>query len=445
MNRRRFLEGCAGAAIGVALPAVTLPAVTLPGRILGANERIRLGFMGVGGRAGSLLHGFSSLAETDIAALADVDSRRLPGAVRSVESLKSGKAPRVARDFRQIIDDRTIDALVVGTPDHWHAIPTILACQAGKDVYVEKPCSHNIREGTLMVKAARQHDRVVQVGIQSRSSPHHRQAYEYVRSGKLGKVCLVKAWESTRQSNLGRPADQASPPAGVDYDTWLGPAPERPFNPLRFHGNWRWFFDYGTGDLGNDGVHRLDYALRGLNAARAAQGDGPVDFPRAVAASGGKYFFDDAQEWPDTMYVTYDYPGATLVYELRVWTRYPIEGEHEGAAIYGENGYVVVGNGRWRAFDSQGKPTGDGGESINRTHHDPPHKRNFLECIRSRKKPVCDIEIGHVTSTLCHTGNAAWRVGRKLAFDPRAQDFGRDEEANRLVTRTYRKKWSLPG
>jgi predicted dehydrogenase len=294
-----------------------------------------------------------------------------------------------------------------------------------------------------MVEAARKYERVVQVGIQSRSSPHHADAYRYIESGKLGKVAWVTAWESSRQSSLGRPAD-CPPPAGVDYDTWLGPAPERPFNPLRFHGNWRWFFDYGTGDLGNDGVHRLDFALRGLNAARAAQGLEPVGFPLAVAASGGKHFFDDAQEWPDTLCVTYDYPGATMVYEMRVWSRPPFLGEHEGAVVYGENGSVVIGNGRWRAFDAQGEPTGDGTESLNATDHDPAHKRDFLDCVRSRKRPRCDIEIGHTTSVLCHLGNIAWRVGRKLRFDAATQTFGGDEEADRLLAREYRKKWALP-
>lgn len=345
-------------------------------------------------------------------------------------------------DFRNMLDDVSIDAVVVGTPDHWHALPTILACMAGKDVYVEKPASHNVREGDLMVEAARKHGRVVQVGIQSRSSPHHAEAYEYIRSGKLGKVGLVKAWESTRQGSLGYPPDEPVP-AGVDYDTWLGPAPERPFNPLRFHGNWRWFFDYGTGDLGNDGVHRLDFALRGLEAVREALGLPAAGLPNAVAASGGKYAFDDAQEWPDTLYVTYDYPGATLVYEMRVWTRYPIEDEHEGAAIYGENGYVVIGNGRWRAFDADGKPTGDGGESLN-TVHDPAHKRNFLDAIRTRARPACDIEIGHTTSTLCHLGNIAWRTGRKVRYDPKTKTFAGDPEADRLLERSYRKKWVLP-
>jgi predicted dehydrogenase len=353
-----------------------------------------------------------------------------------------GRKPQIASDFRRIIDDRSIDALVVGTPDHWHAIPTILACQAGKDVYVEKPISHNVHEGRLMVEAARRYRRVVQVGIQSRSSPHHAEAYRYIRSGALGDVCLVKAWESTQQRNLGFPPDEPVP-AGVDYDTWLGPAPERPFNPLRFHGSWRWFFDYGTGDLGNDGVHRLDYALRALNAAREAQGREPVGFPLAVSASGGKYAFNDAQEWPDTLYVTYDYPQATLVYEMRIWSPYPFEGENEGAAVYGTKGYVVIGNRRWRAFGRGGTPTGDGGSSDN-SIHEPAHKHNFLECMHSRKNPSCDIEQGHVTSVLCHAGNAAWRVGRTLRFDARSQTFGDDEEANRLLRRTYRAKWSLP-
>ncbi len=437
MKRRLFLKHSANLVAGLAVPALVAP-----GRVLGANDRIRLGFMGVHGRAGSLLRGFSEIPEVDTAVLCDVDSRLLPDAVQLVAELKGGKKPSVTKDFREVIDDKTIDALVVGTPDHWHALPAILACQSGKDVYVEKPDAHNIREGRLMAEAAKKYNRIVQVGIQSRSSPHHAEAYAYIRGGKLGRVAYVKAWESTRQGSLGFPPDEPVPP-GVDYDTWLGAAPERPFNRLRFHGNWRWFFDYGTGDLGNDGVHRLDYAIRGLNAGREAQGLAPVSFPLAVAASGGKYVFDDAQEWPDTYCVTYDYPGATLVYEMRVWCGYPHEDESEGAVIYGERGYVVIGNGRWRAFGPDGKPTGTGGASTNAVH-DPAHKRNFLECMKSRKEPACDIAIGHVASVLCHAGNIAWRVGRKLKLDPATQSFAGDPEANRLVGREYRKQWAVP-
>jgi predicted dehydrogenase len=437
MNRRQFFTRTAG---GIA--ALSVSRLAAASRGPGINQRIRLGFMGVGGRAGSLLGGFAALDDVDVAALYDVDQRRIARAVNTVAERAGGRKPRVVSDFRALMDDGTIDAVVVGTPDHWHAPGTLHACLAGKDVYVEKPISHNIHEGRLMVETARTHKRVVQVGIQSRSSAHHDEAYAYIRSGKLGKVSFVRAWESAKQRNLGFPPDSPVP-EGVDYDTWLGPAPKRPFNRLRFHGSWRWFFAYGAGDLGNDGVHRLDYAIRGLNAAREAQGLEPVTFPRAVAASGGKYCFNDAQEWPDTQYVTYDYPSATLVYEMRIWSPYPLEGESEGAAVYGENGFVVIGNRSWRAFGPGGKPTGDGGPG-DWSGADRAHKRNFLDCMHSRKRPSCDIEVGQVASVLCHAGNVAWRVNRKLVFDAATQTFTGDREANALVTRTYRKGFELP-
>ncbi len=439
LSRRDFLGRSAKNAAGVAAGMVALA----PSRVSSSpTERVAVGVIGVHRRGRELAGVLASRSDVDVPILCDVDPVVLGRAGDAITEAQ-GFAPEHVVDFRRLLDRVDLDAIVVATPDHWHATMVELACQAGKDVYVEKPASHNIREGKLMLEAARKYERVVQVGIQSRSSPHHADAYRYIESGKLGKVCWVTAWESTRQGSLGRPAD-GDPPQGVDYDTWLGPAPKRPFNRLRFHGNWRWFFDYGTGDLGNDGVHRLDFALRGLNAGRKAQGQEPVGLPTAVSASGGKFFFDDAQEFPDTLCVTYDYPGATMTYEMRIWSRPPYHGEHEGAVVYGENGYVVIGNGSWRAYNASGKPSGETSSSLNRTDMDPAHKRDFLSCIRSRKRPVCDIEIGHTTSVLCHAGNIAWRVGRKLRIDPSTHDFIDDPQANRLVTRKYREKWALP-
>ncbi len=438
MNRRTALKriGAAGLALGAA-----------PGLLAGRtppSERLTIGVIGFRGRGRNLLQGFLAMKDdVDVAALADVDSGVLRSGAEEVEK-RRGKRPATHGDFRRILDDRSIDAIVLGTPDHWHAIPSVLACQAGKHVYVEKPCSHTIHEGQMMLRAARRHDRVVQVGIQSRSGSHFAEAMEYIRSGALGRVTFARAWESTKQGSLGRPAD-SDPPPGVDYDMWLGPAPKRPFNRLRFHGNWRWFFDYGTGDLGNDGVHRIDMARRALAAAFEGQKMTLPDWPRAVSASGGKLVFDDAQEWPDTMYVTWEYPGALLVYEMRVWNRYPFEGEHEGAAVYGTDGYVVIGNGRWRAFDAGGALIdGKGTSSLNRDDHDPAHKRDFLTAIREGRRASCDIEPGHVSSSLCHMGNTAWRVGRKLRYDPETHLYRDDPEASRHLTREYRRPWVLP-
>ena len=235
-----------------------------------ANERISLCVMGLNGRGGKLLSIFASLPNVDITHVCDVDSGVLVARVKSLTD-QTRHRPAKITDYRRALEDKNVDALVIGTPDHWHAIPAIHACQAGKDVYVEKPDAHNILEGQTMVAAARKHQRVVQLGTQSRSGKVQRNAMEYIAAGKLGKVRFAKAWESSRQGNIGHPPD-GEPPSGVDYDMWLGPAPKRRFNSRRFHGSWRWFLDYGTGDLGNDGVHLLDLARWGLESAVSAEG-----------------------------------------------------------------------------------------------------------------------------------------------------------------------------
>ena len=404
------------------------------------NERFTVAMMGFRGRGRQLLHGFAEMPDVLVKTICDVDRRLFDEAVSSVAA-RQGAEPAVETDFRRLLDDPDIDAVVMGTPTHWHAIPTILACQAGKHVYVEKPAGHNLAEGRAMLAAARKYNRVVQVGIQSRSGKTYEEACEYIRSGALGKVAFAKGWESARQRGIGNPADEPVPD-GVDYDTWLGPAPKRQFNRNRFHGSWRWFFDYGTGDLGNDGVHRVDYARRGLEAAFKAMGKRLPDWPTAVAAAGGKHFFEDAQQWPDTLVVTWDYPGATLMYEMRNWQPTPIEGEAEGAAVYGENGYVVIGNGSWRAFDEDGKVIAKGASA--KQDDDERHKADMLAAIRDGRTPACDIKIGHCASGLIHLGNIAWRTDRKLRFDPATETFGDDTEANRLLGRIYRAPWTLP-
>lgn len=441
IDRRSFLvdSACRATtlAAGAALFADSAVAKAEP------SERLRVGCVGVGGRAKYLLHTFASLKDVEIVAVADLDSRRLPEALEAVAKLQ-GKAPAATGDFRKLVDNPGIDALVVGTPDHWHAIPTIMACQAGKDVYVEKPDGHNIQEGQRMVQAMRKHNRIVQMGTQARSGSHFLSAMEFIRTGKLGKCLVAKAWESAKQGPIGRPAD-SEPPEGVDYDMWLGAAPKRPFNVRRFHGNWRWFFDYGTGDLGNDGVHRLDVARWALSTATEAAGGAPLGFPSKISANGGKWYFDDMQEWPDTLQVTYEYagaPGRLLTYEMRIWSPYRMYGEDEGVALYGDQAYLVLGNTRWRAYGpkdeviAEGKGANDG----------KGHIENFVECVKTRKKPNADLEtVGHPSSMLCHGGNVAWRLGRTVALDPATEMFVNDAEANALRTRPeYRKPWVLP-
>ena len=267
-TRRTFLQAASGALAPAFLSSAK------------PNERFQVAMMGFRGRGRRLLYGFAELPEVRVKTICDVDQRLFEDAASAVDERQAHR-PAVETDFRRLLDDSDIDAIVMGTPTHWHALPTILACQAGKHVYVEKPASHNVAEGRAMLAAARKHDRVVQVGIQSRSGLNYAEACEYIRTGALGKVVFAKGWESAKQKGIGYPPDEPAP-AGVDYDMWLGPAPKRPFNRNRFHGRWRWFFDYGTGDLGNDGVHRLDYAHRGLAAGFEAMGKTLPSWPSAV-------------------------------------------------------------------------------------------------------------------------------------------------------------------
>jgi len=437
MDRRRFFACSSAAAAGATFATAALSrAQDAPG----ANDRIGVAVMGLRGRGGRLLRTFAARDDVAVLYVCDVDARVLDDRAASTER-QTGRPPEAVKDFREALDDRAVDALVIGTPDHWHAIPAIRACQAGKDVYVEKPDGHNALEGRTMVAAMRKYDRVVQLGTQARSNIHQLSAMRYIAEGNLGRVRFAKAWESARQGSIGHPPD-GEPPAGVDYDLWLGPAPKRPFNPRRFHGSWRWFFDYGTGDLGNDGVHRLDLARWALATALEAEGKELPPAPRRVSAHGGKLYFDDDQEWPDTMMVTYDFPDCVMTYELRIWSPYPLHDEREGAAVLGDNGSVVLGNRRWRAFDAKGAQVKEesGPDNTN------GHVDNFLACMRSREKPAADLQtVGHPSSLLCHLGNAAWRLGRTLPFDPATYTCGDDTEAARFLTRpAYREPWVLP-
>lgn len=434
MDRRTFLQGSAAGLATLSLDQVAKAA---------ASERIRVGMIGAGGRAAALNRHFAENPQAEIVTIAEIDSARLGNTVDTVTKLQ-GKKPEVIRDFRHLLDDNSLDAIVVGTPDHWHAIPTILACQADKDVYVEKPDGHNIVEGQRMVAAMKKHNRVVQLGSQHRSTERLKSALAYIRSGALGRCLVAKAWESTRQGNIGYPPD-STPPDTVDYDMWLGPAKKRPFNKNRFHGRWRWFHDYGTGDLGNDGVHRLDMAFAALNAACEAQGDAAISLPSKISATGGKWYFDDMQEWPDTLQVTYEYKSDTpkiLTYEMRIWAPYHYHGESEGAVIYGDKAHMTIGNSRWRVYGERGKLI----KEVKGDSDAGPHVANFLDCIKTRSKPACDLEtVGHPASILCHAGNIAARVGRTLTLDPQTETFKNDDAANQLRGREeWRKPWVLP-
>jgi predicted dehydrogenase len=430
-NRRSFLKesGLGAAAIACSLKSTS--------QAMGANERVNAAVIGPGGMGSSHVRALVQRNDVRVASVCDPDQHRLAAAAKIVQDA-TGKRPQETKDMRHIFDDKDIDAVWIATPDHWHAPATILACQAGKHVYVEKPCSHNIREGRLMIEAARRADRIVQIGTQSRSAAHVMEAMQLIEEGIIGDVLVAKAWNSQRRSSIGhqQPSD---PPDYLDFDLWLGPAPERPYQSNLLHSIWRWWYDFGVGDIGNDGVHDIDIARWGL---------GVDTHPSTITALGGKRFFDDDQQWPDTQYVVYEYPrrdGPTrqLVYEQRIWSPYHQEGHENGNAFYGTKGMMILGKkDGWKVTLERNKP----GPSREGTFSVPPHHDDFLEAIRSGNKPHADIQIGHLTTSLCHLGNIATRVGRVLHFDPHKEQMIDDDEAEKMVHRSYRAggHWATP-
>jgi predicted dehydrogenase len=427
LNRREFLGStainAAGMAAGVAAGVVGWPGVAARAS---PSDRVRVGVIGIRNQGKSLATTLAALPDVDVAVLCDVDANLLPVAGRAIETIR-GKAPRFERDFRRLLDDREIDAVAIATPDHWHALMTILACQAGKDVYVEKPVSHSLPEGTAMLATAREHGRIVQAGLQQRSGVHFRTAVDYVQSGKLGAVHLAKAWTVHQRKSIESRKD-ATVPEGVDYDLWLGPSSARAFNPNRFHYNWRWFWDYGAGEVGNWGVHLLDVARWGLG----------VGYPMQVAATGGKHYFHDDQQTPDTLHVQYAFPGRTITWEHRLWSPHGQEGRSAACAFYGDRGTLIVDRGGWKVYGQREAAAFEPGELLG------PHVRDFIACIKSRNQPACDLETGIVSGALCHLGNLAFRVGRTLQVDPATGDVLRDPSARSLAECAYRSPWSLP-
>ncbi|MDR3636633.1 MAG: Gfo/Idh/MocA family oxidoreductase [Isosphaeraceae bacterium] len=412
-NRRTFL-GAAG------LLAVS-------GRLAraAASDRVRVGVIGIKSRGHDLVKEFARNKGAEVVALCDIDDSLFANPVKSVEDI-GGKAPRTEKDFRRLLDDKSIDAVVIATPDHWHALLAVMACQAGKDVYTEKPASHNVVEGRRMVEAARKYNRVVQLGTQRRSMPHVKEAVEHVQSGALGKVGMARAWIHQQRKPIGH-GQPGEVPKGVDYAMWQGPALDRPFYPNRFHYNWHWFWNWGTGELGNNGIHGLDVARWGLG----------VEAPLRVSSGGGKYVFDDDQEVPDTQVVTWEFPNACMVWEHRMWSKHGNEGSGFGIAFYGDKGTLIVDQKGWHVEDGEkAEGQSSGGQEA--------HVQNFLDCVHSRNKPNADIEIGHLSTRLCHLGNIAYRVGRKLTFDGAREAFVNDAEADKLLSREYSSRFEMP-
>lgn len=425
MNRRYFFAGAAAAAATASRAA---PA---------AGGKVNLAFVGTGGRGRGLLRSFAKLPDAHIAHLVDADQASLERAFARLDQI-GVERPAADGDMRRAFERKDIDAAVIATPDHWHAPAALLACEAGKDVYVEKPCSHNIREGRLLLNAARYHKRIVQHGTQARNRPSTLRAIDYAQSGKIGKVLMAKAWNIQLREDIGRKPD-GPVPEGVDYDTWLGPAPWIPFNENRFHYKWHWHWHFGTGDAGNDGAHQLDIARWALGAG----------YPQTVSGMGRKVFFDDDQQTPDTMNVTFDYGDKAMIWEMRIWTPYKMAGVDNGVAVYGTEGMVHVGrwNRRWgfKVFDAQGGEVMRGEESeAGDEAAVSAHARDFIDAVKSRKLPNADIGEAHLSAMHCHLANIVSRTGRTLRFDAESETVIDDPEANLHVGRRYRRHWGTP-
>jgi predicted dehydrogenase len=392
-----------------------------------AGNTLRLAVLGVNGRGHDLASSFATAGDCQVVALCDPDTRTFARALEDLaRASDSAPTPRVEQDFRRILDDPAIDAVAIATPDHWHALLTILACQAGKDVYVEKPVSHNVVEGRRMVEAARKHDRIVQAGTQRRSARSIQDAIAHVHAGGIGRVAYARSWIHQKRGSIGRVA-ASPPPAELDWALWQGPAPEQPFHANRVHYGWHWFWNYGTGELGNNGIHGLDLARWGLQ----------VDAPLAVTSGGGKFHFDDDQEVPDTQTVVWEFPHASLVWEHRMWSAHGDEGSSFGVAFHGDKGTLVISDKGWRVEDGDAA----GGPP---TPLQEPHIADFLDAVRARRRPNADIEVGHLSTRLCHLGNIAHRTGKKLAFDAATESFPHEPEASALLGRAYNPRFPLP-
>jgi len=428
INRRSFLVGSLAASAA---------------RVSGSpNDQIQVAVVGVRGRGRSHISEFGKQKNCRVAAVCDVDAAQSERAVQLTEQVQGFK-PKTYKDIRRLVEDKEIDAISIATCNHWHALATIWACQAGKDVYVEKPASHNIWEGRKMVEAARKYQRMVQVGMQARSLEHYRRAIELLHQGAIGKLYMAKGLCLKRRKSIGRQPDGPVPP-GVDYDLWLGPAPVRPFNPNRFHYNWHWFWDTGNGDIGNQGVHEMDLARWALKKDT---------LPAKVHSSGGKFIYDDDQETPNTQLTVLEYGDCQLVFEVRgLLTGGESSIQYDGANYIGN---IFLGSEGFLSLDCFGfqMDLGEKRELAQQMKYTEPsswdtgpHVENFLKAMRSRSYQDlnCDIVNGHLSAALCHLANISYRTGRKLLFDPVKETFVGDAEANRYASRDYRAPYLVP-
>jgi predicted dehydrogenase len=389
------------------------------------NEKLLIGVMGCNGRGRDHVAGHLSVPNAEIAYVCDVDSRAIEKGMAALGNKQSRK-PQGVKDFRRMLEDKSVDAISIATPDHWHAPATILACAAGKHVYVEKPGSHNAHESQLMVEAARKHKRVVQMGNQRRSWPWVIEGMRALHNGEIGKLFFARAWYTNRRGSIGR-GKVAPVPDWLDYELWQGPAPERPFRDNIIHYNWHWFWHWGTGELGNNGIHALDLARWGLQ----------VDAPRRITCGGNRYHFDDDQETPDVYVTTFDFGDKGISWDGQSCDPRGFEGAGFGVNFHGENGTLVMAGNDVKIYDTKDKLVRD----IKGKGDDVLHFANFADAIRDGKKLNAEIEDGQRSTMLCHLGNIAWRSGHTINFDPKARKIVGDRNAAEFWRREYRRGW----
>ncbi len=418
-SRRDFLAASAGLGLVSSLGPWA--------RARGANESITLGFVGVGGMGSGLLDIFKGMPDVRVVSVCDVCE---PHRLRAREV--AGGKPELADDFRKVLDRKDIDAVVIATPDHWHAIPAILAMQSGKDVYCEKPLSYRIAEGRAMADSAKKHGRVTQMGNLIHAGENYHRVVEIVRSGVLGKISKTRVWMARMSSNLGRP-DDTTPPPGLDYDFWLGPAPKRAYNPNRSHFNWRWFWDYAGGLLMDFCCHIMDPVLWAME----------VDAPETITATGGRYAIDDNCETPDTLEVAYHFAkGFDLVWSSTEASSHGIDGKGMGIEFQGSNGTLVCDYNTFQIIPEKGVEIALPEKTLPRS---VGHHREWLDAIKSRGATSCNFDYGHRLTSVGHLGNIALWTGEKLKWDAKNERITNHESANRHLSREeYRSPWALP-
>ena len=416
MERRTFLLGAGLVSMGARA----------------ANDTVGIGVIGLGGRGRDHLKYYTKLPDARVVAICDVNQAQTERAAQIVGKLQSSQ-PHVHQDLRKLLEDKDVDAVSIATPNHWHALATIWACQAGKDVYCEKPACHNIFEGRAMVAAARKNKRIVQIGMQGRTLAHKQRAMDLLHAGAIGQVYMARGICFKRRPSIGHTPDEPVPP-GLDWDLFLGPAPMREYTKNRYQYNWHWFWDTGNGDIGNQGIHEMDLARHGLGR----------DLPKGAVSTGGKYVYEDDQETPNTQIATFDYGDAELVFEVRGLNTggepgIPASGPNfVGVTFFGSKGFMPVDEHGFQIFLGDKR---EPGESMK--HAEPeiddtiPHMANFLKAVKSRNSAdlTADVSVGVTSAALVHMANISYRLGRKLDYDAASASFTGDTQANAMMTR----------